>query len=166
MNLPNSARNCHEKIERVCNWVLLSACGGGSGAPPSTIGAAAPPPPVSASTSGMAALVAMPAAPASAVKISSGAVNQGGSAQDWDISFRDAVNLTVSGQLNKLWISAATSGGTAAISGDSNTIVFRPGTQTAVAVSGRGNIFYLVEGSPIKIEGPGAVSSTVNYYKP
>ncbi len=108
----------------------------------------------------------MPPAPANAVKVTTGSVSQGGNAQVWDISFLNAVNLTVSGQLNQMWIAAAKAGGTTSVGGTSNTIIFRPGTQTAVNVSGSGNTFYLAEGSPIKIEGTGAASSTVKYYKP
>jgi hypothetical protein len=108
----------------------------------------------------------MPAVPANAVKLSVGAVTQGGNNQAWDMSFRAAVDMTISGQLNKMWVSAVAPAGNTVVTGNQNTIVFRPGTETAVNVSGSGNVFYLVEGSPIKIEGSGAAGSTVTYYKP
>jgi hypothetical protein len=108
----------------------------------------------------------MPAVPASALKLSVGAASQGGNNQVWDMSFRAAIDMTVSGQLNKIWMAAATPGGNTIVTGNQNAIVFRPGTETAVNVSGSGNVFYLVEGSPIKIEGSGAAGSTVTYYKP
>jgi hypothetical protein len=142
--------------------VLVTACGGGSGGT-SASGTAAPSP-VNPTT---APLAAMPAVPANAVKFSVGAsASQGASDQVMDLSFKAAVGLTISGQFNKVWVAAAAPGGNTTVTGSQNTIVFRPGTETAVNVSGGGNVFYLAEGSPIKIEGTGAAVSTVTYYKP
>jgi hypothetical protein len=45
-------------------------------------------------------------------------------------------------------------------------LIFLPGSNATVNVTGTANTFYLVQGSPIKIEGPGAASSRVIYYKP
>ena len=57
-------------------------------------------------------------------------------------------------------------GGGATVTGNQNTIVFLPGTDTNVNVSGSGNTFYVVQGSPIKFEGTGTATSTLTYYKP
>ena len=109
----------------------------------------------------------MPAVPANAVKVSVGAsASQGANDQVMDLSFKAAVGLTISGQFNKVWVAAAAPGGNTTVTGSQNTIVFRPGAESAVNVSGSGNIFYLAQGSPIKIEGTGAAVSTVTYYKP
>lgn len=144
---------------------LLSACGGGSGPTSSPASTAPAPMPVSAVTA-PAPVAAMPAVPAGAVKMSAGGLTQGGSSAVWSITFNAAVNMTVSGQQNQLWAAAAVPGGTATVTGSQNTIVFLPGTDTTVDVSGSGNIFYVVQGSPIKFEGTGAAASTITYYKP
>ncbi len=51
--------------------------------------------------------------------------------------------------------------------GASNTLVFKPSASpAAVTVTGSANTFYLPEGSPITLTGPGAAMSTVKYFKP
>lgn len=65
-----------------------------------------------------------------------------------------------------MWISAASPGGTANISGNSNTLVFHSNASPTITVTGTGNTFYIPEGSAIKLEGLGAALSTVLYYKP
>lgn len=138
---------------------LLSACGGGSG-PTSSPVSSTPTPAVTAP----APVVAMPAVPAGAIKLSTGGLTQGANAGKFNITFNTAVNMTVSGQQNQLWAAAMVPGGTATVTGNQNTIVFLPGTDTIVNVSGSGNIFYAVQGSPIKFEGTGAAASTITYY--
>lgn len=85
---------------------------------------------------------------------------------NYPFSFTKATSLSVSGDLNKFWLTAAQPGGTVSISGNQNTIVFRPSsTPASVTVTGSANTFYLPEGSAIKIEGAGAAMSTIKYYK-
>ena len=93
-------------------------------------------------------------------------MNIGASGGNYPMSFNNATNLTVSGDLNKFWLTAAQAGGTVTISGNQNTVVFRPSsTPVSVTVTGSANTFYLPEGSAIKIEGTGAAMSTIKYYK-
>jgi hypothetical protein len=91
--------------------------------------------------------------------------NQGGSAQNTVVSFTGAAALTLSGRLDGIWMSAAKTGGSVVVSGDLNTVVFMPGVDTTLTVTGAGNTFYLPVGSPVKIEGSGVASSTIRYYK-
>jgi hypothetical protein len=94
-------------------------------------------------------------------------MNVGSSGGDLPISFNGATNLSVSGNLNRFWLSAAQPGGTVTVTGASNTLVFRSSaTPTAVTVTGSANTFFLPEGSSIKLSGDGAAMSTVKYYKP
>lgn len=144
---------------------VLSACGGGS-APSSSPASTAPAPTPVPTVTAPAPVAAMPAVPAGAVKLSTGGLTQGTNSGVWNITFNAAVNMTVSGQQNQLWAAATVPGGTATVTGNQNTIVFLPGTDTTVNVSGSGNIFYVVQGSPIKFEGTGAAASTITYYKP
>ena len=159
---------------------LLSACGGGGSDSPAVAATAAnttpgavspapapvattPSPATSPATS--AVLTSMPAVAAGTTKYTVGSMNQGTSAQVMDMTFNAAVNMTVSGDLNKIWVDAKATGGTATVSGNQNTIVFRPGVATTVNVTGSANTFIMAEGSTIKIEGTGAAASTVQYYK-
>lgn len=154
---------------------LLSACGGGGSDSPAvatnaatvTPAAASPTPaPVATTPPATAAqLTSMPAVAAGATKFSSGSLTQGTSAQVMDMTFNAAVNMTVTGDLNKIWVDAKATGGTATVSGNQNTIVFRPSVTTTVNVTGSANTFIMAEGSAIKIEGAGAAASTVQYYK-
>lgn len=148
--------------------VLLAACGGGSGGSAAPASASTPPATQVATSASPtpAAVTIMPPVAANAVRIVTGGIQQGGNTAVWNISFTAAVNLTVSGELNQLWVSATAPGGSATVSGNQNTIVFLPGTVTTVNVTGSANVFYLVEGSPITIEGTGAGQSAVKYYKP
>ena len=144
---------------------LLSACGGGGGGSNGAPGplAAVPPPPVAATPP-----VVLEAPPAVAgFTLNTGRLSVGTSGGDYPVSFNGVTDLTVSGNLNRVWVSAAQAGGTANISGATNTIVFRPGAVPAtVTVTGSANTFYLPEGSTIKLEGAGAAMSTIKYYKP
>ena len=155
---------------------LLSACGGGGSDSPAavttatnTTPAAVSPAPAPVATTPppatSAVLTSMPAVAAGTTKFSVGSMNQGTSAQVMDMTFNAAVNMTVSGDLNKIWVDAKATGGTATVSGNQNTIVFRPGVATTVTVTGSANTFIMAEGSTIKIEGSGAAASTVQYYK-
>lgn len=74
--------------------------------------------------------------------------------------------MTLSGQLNQIWLSAPQAGGTVTVSGDLNTVVFMPGTDATLTVTGTGNTFYLPVGTPITPAGSGVASSTVKYYNP
>jgi hypothetical protein len=108
----------------------------------------------------------MPAVPAGAVRLTANGLTQGTNSGIFNITFNSVVNMTVSGQQNQLWATAAAAGGTATVTGNQNTVVFLPGTDTTVNVSGNGNTFYVVQGSPIKFEGTSAATSTITYYKP
>lgn len=148
----------------------LAGCGGGSG---SSTGAAATPPvsttPPGGTTGGTPPtnnVVSAPAVPANAVSMTAGSFTDGVNAQVVRVSFVAAANLTVTGQLNQLWISAAQPGGTVTVGGDMNTLVFMPGVDATLTVTGKGNTFYLPVGSSITAVGSGAASSTINYYKP
>jgi hypothetical protein len=52
------------------------------------------------------------------------------------------------------------------VSGELNTVVFMPGVDAKVTVTGAGNTFYIPSGPSIELEGSGLASSTVRYYKP
>ena len=93
-------------------------------------------------------------------------MSQGGDGAIWNVTSTGMVKLTITGNNNKMWVLAAQAGGTAVVNGNSNTLIFKPGTEATVSVTGTANTFYMVQGSPIKIEGPGAGASTVIYYKP
>ncbi|MDB5749255.1 MAG: hypothetical protein JWP72_4103 [Massilia sp.] len=104
---------------------------------------------------------------ATGLNLSVGSFTNGGSGGNYQTSFSTVTNLTVSGDLNKFWLTAAQPGGTVTISGNQNTVVFRPSsTPATVTVTGSANTFYLPEGSAIKLEGSGAAMSTIKYYKP
>ena len=60
----------------------------------------------------------------------------------------------------------AVTAGAVSVIGTQNTIVFRPGVDATVNVTGSANIFIMATGSTIKIEGSGAAASTIQYYKP
>jgi hypothetical protein len=153
--------------------VLLAACGGGGGSggtasqPVSTSGPPTPPPSGTVPPPVPKDQVAeAPSPPASAVKTSvGGSFTQAGSAQHMVISFTGAADLTLSGRLDNIWLSAAKPGGSVTLSGDLNTLVFMPGVDTTVTVTGAANTLYLPQGSPIKLEGAGLASTTVRYYK-
>jgi hypothetical protein len=108
--------------------------------------------------------VVAPPVSVSATKLSTSAFSQGNNAQDTVVSFTRAADLTLSGRLNRIWLSAAQAGGNVAVSGDLNTVVFMAGVDTKVSVTGTGNTFYLPLGTSIQIEGAGLESSTVRYY--
>jgi hypothetical protein len=95
-----------------------------------------------------------------------GNFTQGSSAQNSIVSFTGAANLTLSGRLDSIWVSAAKSGGSVTVSGDLNTVVFMAGVDATVTVTGSGNTFYLPLGSAMKLEGAGLASSTIRYFKP
>lgn len=146
---------------------LLAACGGGG----SSAGNAATPsssstPPSASSTTPIPTTQTFvaPAAPASASKFTVGGLNEGSTSQNEKVSFTGAVNLTVSGKLNNIWLISAQPGGNATVSGDLNTIVFMPGVTAQVTVTGSGNTFYLPVGSSVTITGAGAATSTIRYY--
>lgn len=83
------------------------------------------------------------------------------------VAFTKAVDLTVSGRLNNIWVASSVQpGGTATIGGDLNTIVFMPGVSAEVAVTGSGNIFYVPTGASVTITGSGVASSTIRNYAP
>lgn len=94
-------------------------------------------------------------------------MNTTSASSDYVIKFRAATALTLNGNLNRAWVSAAEVGGSVTVNGESNVVVLTASaTPTTVTVIGSANTFYLPEGSPIKLEGPGAAMSTVKYYKP
>jgi hypothetical protein len=105
-------------------------------------------------------------APASAFKVTTGALNEGSTSNNEVITFRSAVDMTVSGKLNNIWVNATQPGGKATVSGDMNTIVFMPGVSAQVTVTGSGNTFYVPTGAAITIIGAGAASSTIRNYTP
>ncbi|MFC4932486.1 DUF3060 domain-containing protein [Massilia sp. GCM10023247] len=148
---------------------LLTACGGGGGASGASAPAAAAPAhaaaPAPAATTPAVVLEAPPAAPG--INFNANRMTVGTSGSDYPITFSGATDLTVSGNLNRIWVAAAQAGGTVTVSGANNTIVFRPSAvPVTVTVTGSANTFYLPEGSPIKLEGAGAAMSAVKYYKP
>ena len=148
---------------------LLAACGGGGDSSPAAVPpvSTVPPPPVGTPAPGPGEQLAVaPAAPASALKLTAKTFNQGGSAQDTVVNFGGAADLTLSGRLDGIWLNAALPGGSVVVSGELNTIVFMPGVDAKVTVTGSSNTFYLPLGSTIRIEGSGAASSTIRYYKP
>lgn len=153
---------------------LLTACGGGGGdaSPAPAPAAAAPVPGPAAPVPAPAPVATAPAVfenppAATGINLSVGSFNTGTSGGNYQTSFNSATNLTVGGDLNKFWMTAAQPGGTVTVSGHQNTIVFRPSsTPATVTVTGSANTFYLPEGSAIKLEGSGAAMSTIKYYKP
>lgn len=165
-----SLTDMNKFIIALASMALLTACGGGGGG--STIGgqpvsSIAPALPVSTVPSAPSdQIVAAPVPPSGSVTIRGGGFNQGASGQDSVFNFIGAVNLTLSGQLDRIWVSATLAGGSVVVSGDQNTLVFMPGVDTIVTVTGTGNTFYLPVGSPINIEGSGVAFSTVRHYQP
>jgi hypothetical protein len=155
---------------------MLAACGGGgssSGSAPPATGNSAPPqtssttpPPASSTTTPTTQTFTPPLAPTSAFKLTAGAFNEGSTSQNVVVTFSKAVDLTVSGGLNNIWVSAADPGGKATVSSDMNTIVFMPGVSAQVTVTGSGNTFYVPTGASITILGTGAASSTIRNYIP
>jgi hypothetical protein len=163
----------------------LTACGGGgsdSSATNSTPAAAAPAP-AAAAPAAPAAPTAAPAptptptvtaptlveAPVAtgAVNMTAGRFSNTASAGNYSVTFSGATDLTINGDLNRMWLGAAQNGGSVTINGASNTIVFKPtSTPTTVAVTGSANTFYLPENSAITLTGTGAAMSLVKYYKP
>jgi hypothetical protein len=145
---------------------MLGGCGGGgsSSAPPVL-------PPSSGSTTtvntGTTATVdsTLVAVDPSATTVGGTTVNWYGSAQKLLVKFAGSVNLTVSGSANNIWIAEGQAVGIVDISGNANTIVFKPGvTVTSLTVTGSGNTLLLPAGSPIKIDGAGVNANTVKYY--
>lgn len=155
--------------------VMLAACGGGgssSTSGPAPVSSVSPPsssvtPPAANATTPAPSqqVVPAPVAPASAMQLTTRAFNQGSNSQDSVVKFSGAADLTVSGQLNRIWVSAAQPGGTLKVGGGQNTIVVAPGVDATISVTGAANTFYLPAGSTVKPEGTGAASSTILYYK-
>jgi hypothetical protein len=157
----------------------LTACGGGgsdSSATNTAPAAAAPAPaaaapvapvaPAPAPTVTAPTLVEAPVA-SGAVNMTAGRFSNTASAGNYSVNFSGATDLTINGDLNRMWLGAAQNGGSVTINGASNTIVFKPtSTPTTVAVTGSANTFYLPENSAITLTGTGAAMSTVKYYKP
>lgn len=158
---------------------LLTACGGGGSDRPATAAAAAtsvappaatptstptqPTVPVTAPASPPTQLASMPVS-TSTVKLSASSFTLNNDAQVSDVTFTGAVNLTIKGQLNKLWIDAKAPGGAMTVDGTQNTVVFKPGVSTVVNVSGSANTFIMQANSPITLTGSGVAASTVQYY--
>lgn len=158
--------------------VMLVACGGGGGDSSTSAPVAASSTPAPSSTTPPAAssttttttpatqTFTPPTAPTSALKVTTGALNDGNTSSNEVVTFRGAVDMTVSGKLNNIWVNAAQPGGKATVSGDMNTVVFMPGVSAQVTVTGSGNTFYVPTGSAITITGSGAASSTIRNYTP
>lgn len=107
--------------------------------------------------------------PVSNVKtdLSGRATIQQGDNASWSVTnATTALDLTVTGNTNKMWVSALAAGGVATVNGADNTFIFLPGTVPAVNVIGTGNTFYLVQGASINLTGPGVATATLVYYKP
>lgn len=158
---------------------LLAACGGGgsdtpaaataastSPTPASTNVPAATPVPAVTPTATPVELVDMPVSTAKTNFSSGTTISQTGNDALWNVTMSGAMKLTVTGMMNKMWVSAPVAGGVATINGTTNTLVFLPGSNGTINVTGSGNTFYLVQGSPMTVEGPGAAVSKVIYYKP
>jgi hypothetical protein len=151
---------------------LLTACGGGGGSsttsatplsssvPTTTTTTTTTPPAVNSEP------VVAPAPSGGAVNMTARAVSQGGSAQNWVVHFTGAADLTLSGDLNNLWLEAVQAGGSVVVSGKLNTLVFMKDFPTTITVIGTANTFYFPLGSAFKLEGSGAASSTIRYFKP
>jgi formylmethanofuran dehydrogenase subunit C len=93
-------------------------------------------------------------------------LSQGGNAQNNLVHFTSAADLTLSGDLNNIWLDAVQAGGNVVVSGKLNTLVFMKDVATTITVTGTANTFYFPLGSALKLEGPGASSSTIRYFKP
>jgi hypothetical protein len=127
---------------------LLTACGAGDASSPRGQVLTAPTPPAWATNKTVDAFV------------------QADNTQDTIVAFIGAADLTISGRLNKVWLSAAQAGGKVLVSGDLNTVVLMPGGGTKITVTGVSNTFYLPLGSPNTVEGSGLASSTIRYFNP
>lgn len=151
--------------------VFVTACGGGSSSPSSNgspVSTTVPPTGSVAAPAPSASQIVdtAPAAPASALQLTAKSFIEGGSGKTV-VKFTAAADLTLYGELASIWLSAAQTGGSVTISGKSNTVVFMPGTDTAVTLSdtAAGNTIYLPLNSPIKLTGAGLAANTVRYYK-
>lgn len=152
---------------------ILAACGGGGGgtstpapAGPSAQGSApaqnqpapAPAAPATASET--------PPAPAG-VNYRVRTMSTSTQAGQGTVVFSETTQFTLTGDLNRFWLTATQPGGFIKIFGNSNTIVLNPGTTPdPVTVEGAANVFYLPAGSPVKLTGSGAAQSTIKYYQP
>jgi hypothetical protein len=158
--------------------VMLAACGGGgdstgsapvassSGTPAPTSTTTTTPPPASSTTSPTSQKFTPPTPPSSALKVTTGSLNEGNTSSVDVVTFRAAVDMTVSGKLNSIWVGANQPGGKATVSGDQNTIVFMPGVSAQVTVTGTSNTFYVPSDGTVTITGSGAASSTIRNYTP
>jgi hypothetical protein len=160
--------------------VMLAACGGGGGdstgsAPVATNSSTPAPtsttttPPAASSTTTTTPTsqkFTAPTPPSSALKVTTGSLNEGNTSSVDVVTFRAAVDMTVSGKLNSIWVGANQPGGKATVSGDQNTIVFMPGVSAQVTVTGTSNTFYVPSDGTVTITGSGAASSTIRNYTP
>lgn len=137
---------------------LLSGCGAGGGS------AADGSLPVSSSTAPGLSIAPTPSA--SALTHNTSVFTQGGTGQESVVNFSGAANLTLTGSLDRIWLSAALAGGSVSVSGALNTLVFMRDVHTTIVVTGKANTFYFPLGSSLKLEGTGAASSTVRYFIP
>jgi hypothetical protein len=160
---------------------LLTACGGGGSDTPAVAAAATttPVPAVQVTPAPAPVPVAVASPPVTAAELvdmppstsktdfnGGGKFTQIGDGASWNVSTKGILDLSITGDINTMWVTSPTEGGIATINGKGNTLIFLPGSHATVNVTGTANTFYLVQGSPIKIEGPGAASSRVLYYKP
>jgi hypothetical protein len=152
----------------LASMALLTACGGGGDSSTSTgapVSASAPPPgTVPSPTTNQ--LVTAPVPPGTVVDVSTRALALGVNGQNNVVHFTGAADLTLSGDLNSVWLYAAQKGGTVAVSGKMNTLVFMTDVAATITVTGTANTFYFPIGSTLKLEGSGAESSTIRYFQP
>jgi hypothetical protein len=161
--------------------VMLAACGGGGGdstgsapvasssgtpAPTSTTTTTPPAASSTTTTTPTSQKFTPPTPPSSAVKFTTSSINEGNTSSVDVVTFRAAVDMTVAGKLNSIWVSANQAGGKATVSGDQNTIVFMPGVGAQVTVTGTSNTFYVPSDGTVTITGSGAASSTIRNYTP
>jgi hypothetical protein len=146
---------------------LLTACGGGGGSSATSatpLNSAAPPSTPRPSVN--SEVLDAPVPPKSAVDMTVRGLTEGGNAQNAVVHFTGAADLTLSGDLNNLWLGAVQAGGSVVVSGKLNTLVFMKDVATTITVTGTANTFYFPVGSAFKLEGSGASSSTIRYFKP
>lgn len=145
---------------------LLTACGGGGSSATSATSVSSGVPTTTTPPAVNNQVVEAPVPSGSAVNMTARAVSQGGNAQNWLVHFTGAADLTLSGDLNNLWLDAVQAGGSVVVSGKLNTLVFMKDVATTITVTGTANTFYFPLGSAFKLEGSGASSSTIRYFKP
>ena len=138
--------------------LALAACGGGS----SSSGTAPAPAPATITE---ITTTSIPATSANATLLSNANISISTSSGDYVIQAANGVGVNVSGNNNLVEFSNNQAAGVVAISGNTNTIIARPGSSaTSLTVTGIENTFWIPNGMFLLINNPGHPAITVITY--